>query len=472
MAELFGVATADIDNEYRTEGRKVALAKQMVNGFKMRELIAKMLLLFSRGITAGKLDTFPQLAEQYAKNPARLMGFVLGSISDFCFNMEYVRRITDARWSYCTKADSHRVFYPYLGICPHCVLKVERPINAALGSGASATDEERESRARYFGNKIESHHVGRIGERVIVYILDLLTKSRFPDATTLMVFDDQHDVDAALFFDGIGVLAQIKASPLILLPVVSHLHAPLTDGVHEETGLPAQRKDHTFTGFAAAEHELGLYFSIDDSTMPIGMARAGDNWPYEPLISSLDETLAFKIINNWVSIYLSFEIPKRIREGDDVKRAYLTSGWGSPIDDNKTKAGLARSDNMMKGTYASLKYGAYYVQECQRRSLKTALVANIDPVHQYADYLEKLEDIRWGHNKDFVPEQSPEGNDIYTISAERLTYLFDSVFTFNRQIMNDPSLAASWDLPGFIERLARNELDTFLATWGGLNGAK
>jgi hypothetical protein len=150
--------------------------------------------------------------------------------------------------------------------------------------------------------------------------------------------------------------------------------------------------------------------------------------------------------------------------------AYLTTGWGAPIDDNKTKAGLARSDNMMKGTYASLKYGAYYVQECQRKTLKTALIANIDPVHQYADYLEKLQDIRWGHDRDFKAEKL-HGEDVYSIAADRLAYLFDSVFTFNRQIMNDGALAKVWNMDAFCKDLSTKSLSPFLESWGRLHEA-
>lgn len=468
LTDLFGVSTIDLDNEIRTDNRRVALSKQLVNGFKMRELIARMVLLYGDGLRGNRLADYPALQAEHLANPARLMGFVLGAIFDFAFNMEYVRRITDNRWSYCTKAGDHRVYYPYLGVCPRCILQVDRPAAAVLGIAREASDGEIESRSRYFGNKIESHHVGRIGERALVYVLDMLTKSAFDGATTLMVFDDQHDVDSVFFFNGLGVLAQIKASPLILLPVVSKLHSPLTDGVSATTGLPEQRLDHTFTGFAAAEHELSLYFSIDDSTLPIGKRGPDSNWPYEPLLSTLNEAAVLKIVQNWVAIYLSFEIPKRSRTSEIAKRAYLTSGWGAPIDDNKTKAGLARSDNMMKGTYASLKYGAYYVQECKRKTLRTALVANIDPVHQYAEYLEKLEDIRWGHNSDFTPSTDAGGANTYSIQASKLTYLFDSVFTFNRQVINDPDVARAWNLESFAASLLSGESAAFLRRWGGI----
>jgi hypothetical protein len=468
MCQLFGVATTNIDNDVRASGALVPLTKQMINGPKMRGLIAKMLASFRTSVLSGNASKHPLLAQELERNPGRTTGFVLGAISDLCFNMEYVRRITDARWSYCTQSGDQRVYYPYLGVCPHCVLKVARPVLAALGVALDASEEEKESRARYFGNKIESHHVGRIGERILVYILDLITKSKHADATTILVFDDQHDVDAAFFFEKLGVLTQIKASPLILLPVVSFLAAPLTGSVNAQTGLPEPRKDHSFTDFTSSEHELHLYFSIDNSTLSLGR-RTEEHWPYEPFMTAFTDEQALKIIENWIAIYRSFEIPKKERREIDVKRAYLTSGWGAPIDDNKTKAGLARSDNMMKGTYASLKYGAYYVQECKRRSLKTGLVANIDPAHQYAEYLEKLHDIRWGHSVDFLPNEKAS---VFSIAADKLTNLFDCVFTLNRQIMNDPVLAQAWGFESFFKRLIADSGEAFLTKWGTVPNAK
>lgn len=464
IEELFGVSTDDIDNETRTSGSAVPISKQMVNGLKMRPLIAKMVSLFSIALGQGIPLQYATTKMEFDKNPGRAMGFVFGAISDFCFNLEYIRRVKDTKWAYCSKNGSHRVFYPYLGVCPQCIRNADRPADAALGTKKNAKAGEIESSARYFGNKIESHHVGRIGERVLVYILDLITKSRFPLSKTLLVTDDQHDVDAAFFFEGIGVLTQIKASPLVLLPLVSNLQGQLLAGTDPGTGLPTPSDDHTFTDFTSADHELSLYFSLDNTSIPIG-SRNGENWPYEPLISNLNEEQVLRIIENWIKIYLAFEIPKKQRTGDDIKLAYLTAGWGAPIDDNKTKSGLARSDNMMKGTYASIKYGAYYTQECSRRTLKTALVANIDPAHQYEDYLQKLEDIRWGHSSDFVKTGDSSA---LTIPENKLNYLFDSVFTFNRQIMNDKQLTSAWDLNEFASHLKEGKLHEFLMDWGQL----
>lgn len=379
--------------------------------------------------------------------------------------MEYVRRITDSHWAYCNKDGKPKVFYPYLGVCPRCVLNSASLKDAALGTTKAQTDDEAENRKRYFGNKVGGHHVGRIGERVITFILDLLSKAHDPNARSGLVIDDQHDVDSVFFLSTFALLAQIKASPLLLLPAAIVLTDPLTQGVSEDTGLPLPRANHTFIEMPAAAHDLALYFSLDDTTINLG-PKTGVDFPYESFRTQLTVPTTFKVLNNWLTIYRAFETPKTARTGDAVKQAYLTSGWGAPIDDNKTKAGLARSDNMMKGTYACLKYGAYYGQECMKGTVKAALVSNIDPAHQYAEYLQKLEDIRWGHNKDFSKERGrAKGEERFIIDADKLAYLFDSVFTFNRQILNDENIGKSWSLAEFADKLTSGALDYILTEW-------
>lgn len=458
MTELFGLLTYDIVHEVRANNRRVALARQMVNGVQMRGLIADFLSRVAEAIRAGNLPE--NLRLQYEENRAGFMGLTLGCLSDLCFNMEYVRRITDSRWSYCNEGAEPRVYYPYLGVCPRCVIhKTLR--EASLGSHPTS-NEEAESRARYFGNKVQGHHVGRIGERIITFIIDLVSKAHNPEAVSGLVTDDQHDVDSVFLFDGIAILAQIKASPLVLFPVVVALPESLTDETSPETGLPLPRANHTFVNIPTADKDLALYFSLDDSRINLGPKR-GDDFPYPALREQLTSEVAVSILDNWIRIYRSFEIPKILREGDDIKRGYLTSGWGDPVDDNKTKAGLARSDNMMKGTYACLKYGAYYGQECIRGTIKAALVANIDPAHQYEEYLQKLEDIRWGHDKDFVALQETPVQ--YRIDGDKLTYLFDSVFTFNRQILNDSKTREAWNLEFFANKLIGGSLDEILNGW-------
>jgi len=466
VLELFGVLTYDLASEQRKNGTQPPLRQQMVNGHQMRALIADFVSYLRDGIGSGKIKQYPNLYRDYKKNKGEFIGLALGCLCDLCFNMEYVRRISDHRWAYCNEHGAPRAFYPYLGVCPQCILTADKPHKAALGTIARSdtySEEDVESRARYFGNKIESHHVGRIGERAFAFILDLVVKAHDPNAIIGLVFDDQHEVDAICISQGVMALAQIKASPLVLLPAIVDLSKPLTEGSLERTGLPAPKRSHTFTDIQTAEYDIGLYIPLSNAKIPLG-AKRDDDFPYATFRQQLNVEVTLQLLDNWLEIFRSFEIPKKQRRGDHIRRAYLTCGWGSPIDDNKTKAGLARSDNMMKGTYASLKYGAYYSAECIRRTIRSGLFANIDPAHQYADYLEKLEDIRWGHGQDFK-ELKSRGASRQVIDSDNLIYLFDSVFTFNRQILNDSDMRRLWRLDSFVDKLLKGRLDDILANW-------
>jgi hypothetical protein len=295
--------------------------------------------------------------------------------------------------------------------------------------------------------------------------MDLITKAHDPRATTGIVFDDQHEIDTVFFFDGIATLAQIKASPLVLLPVVVDLNAPLTGANSPDTGLPVEQQRHSFVGIPTATHNLALYLPVADRAIPLGPKNSPD-WPYVTFRQQLDRASTLDLLEHWLRVFEAFAIPKRAREGDQVRLAWLTAGWGAPIDDNKTKAGLARSDNMMKGTYACLKYGAYYSQDCVRGTIRNALISNIDPAHQYEEYLRKIEDIRWGHAPDFVALPGEAGRpQMEVIRSDRLEYLFDSVFTFNRQILNDEHARRAWNLDAFAESLVSNRLADLLAEW-------
>ena len=469
ITDLFGLVTYELAKERRITNRAPVPSKSMVNGVQMRGMISDLLVYLRDGILSGELQKWPILYKEYNNNQDEFIGLVLGCICDLCFNIEYIRRIQDRGWTYCNKHEGPKAFYPYLGICPQCILTVDTPSKAAFHSNrrvAVKTEENAESGAQYFGNKIQSHHVGRIGERIFAFILDIIAKSTDPNAETGLVIDDQHDIDAVVISQGIMTLIQIKSSPLILLPAVVLLPQLLVEGTAEETGLPLPKPSHTFTDIIVAALEIGLYMPLTNTQIPLGK-KTGNDWPYDTFRKQLNVSTTLSLLNNWFLIFRSFEIPKRNRKGDDVRRAYLTCGWGAPIDDNKAKPGLARSDNMMKGTYASLKYGAYYSTECMNRTIRAGLFANVDPVHQYEDYLAKLEDIRWGHKGDFH-ELKSEGSDYVAhqiIDSNKLIYLFDSVFTFNRRILNDSDTRRIWSLQSFMTNLLSGQLDNVLSTW-------
>lgn len=334
IEQLFSVMTFELVEEHRTSGAAIPVAQRMVNGSGMQAVIGKFLENLGDALKKPDLK-YPILRDSYKASPRAFAGLALGALADLLFNLEYIRRITDNKWAYCDRAGDFRAYYPYLGVCPYCILRSTRPIEAALGltradvnttvfSTGQADEtsggevEEVEVRRRYFGNKIQSHHVGRIGERVFVFLLDLITKAHNAKAVTGLIFDDQHDVDAVFFFDGLGTLAQIKASPLILLPCVAQFKKGLTVGHSAETGLPLPRQTHSFFDLATAEQSISLYLPLTDGKIDLG-ATSGAEWPYPTFVKRLNRDLTLDLLNNWFTIYKAFEIPKRLRKEEDIK---------------------------------------------------------------------------------------------------------------------------------------------------------
>ena len=154
---------------------------------------------------------------------------------------------------------------------------------------------------------------------------------------------------------------------------------------------------------------------------------------------------------------------KTLRQGRQIALGYLANGWGDQIDSNKTKPGLSRTDDIKKGTYQLLKYGAYYRDGSPNLAIRGALAANVDPVFLYDDYLAKLVDVRWGRNDKFEPID-PDGAAL-RIAAEDLYFLYDAVLTFNRPSINDPMLREAFDFAAADRALHEGHLDDLLDGW-------
>src|ERR1019366_2847383 len=142
---------------------------------------------------------------------------------------------------------------------------------------------------------------------------------------------------------------------------------------------------------------------------------------------------------------------------------YLANGWGDEIDSNKTKAGLGRTDDIKKGTYQLLKFGAYYRDGSPNLAIRGALLANMDPVFMYKDYMENLIDARWAPAGKF--QSVPDRPDYQEILDRDLFYIYDAVVAFNRPTINDPQLAGCFDFAASERALIAGQLDTLLKSW-------
>jgi hypothetical protein len=422
---------------------------QFLDGALARRLVGTMLRSYKNVQSSPRWKEDPFLAkfgsdgERFAK--------VLSAIFDYATNVEYcstrLNRITDNKWIYCTThtkgqggtdaTAQARVFFSFLKQCPCCCL--------SLGLGARIEGAQ---------HKPASHHIGEISGSLMGMVLVPLLSSHEPPLTYAMVTKQSHSVDAVAFSKDIAVLFEIKASPLVTFPLAADLPRMLK----RETDDGSQDYlNHQLVDFRYDSADLYFFVPHRDGRIPLGRATS-PTWPYEPATEYVAHADGFlDYLSAWGELFEAFSVPKTERAGRIAKVAYLTNGWGDEIDSNKTKPGLGRTDDLKKGTYQLLKYGAYYKDRCKRNALFSALLANLDPVNLWAAYLERLIDVRWTKDE-YVREQAT----VYEVPLERLHYLYEALVALNRPTINEPVLRSIFDFKRSHDALCSGALDTVL----------
>ena len=312
-------------------------------------------------------------------------------------------------------------------------------------------------------HKPTSHHIGEITTTATALILSLICKSAPRPLNIGVIGKQSHDVDAVGWSDDLLVLFEVKASPLVTYPLRTRLAAPYTEDA--ETG-PREIAQHKLIDVDFQTRNLSLYLANLDVDIPLGSV-SGSTWPYPELRRFIQDPQGFlTYFEAWAESLLGYSVPKVQRRGRNVLLGYLANGCGDEIDSNKTKAGLGRTDDIKKGTYQLLKFGAYYRDGSPTLSIRGTLLANLDPLFMYADYMEKLIDARWAPAHKF--SQVPERPDHQQVPGRDLFYIYDAVLAFNKPVINDPLLANCFDFAALDAALQAGGLDAQLAEWEAL----
>jgi hypothetical protein len=473
LKKLFELATTDV------------AFSQYFDGNAAKVLIAEMVSSFRNSLQSERWNEDPILRE-VAKRGEQL-GLFLSCAFDVVSNAEYCHgskpvekakkgkakgasagasrggRLTNSNWIYCSSEKAGiaasfpaRVFYSFLKQCPHC----------SFYHGL-------ESRLSGAQHKPSSHHIGEITTSLMAMLLQVLIEGAAQSLSVAVIDDQNHDVDAMLFSDEMCVLLETKASSLVTFPIGCDLPMPLQ---REVDGEVVEYDQHSLVDFLFADKDLYLYVPHapeGKDRIPLGMVD-GENWPYPPLVAHFsDPDRLLDFLSSWIELYRAFAVPKTERTGRNVKLGYLTNGWGDEIDSNKTKPGLGRTDDLKKGTYQMLKYGAYYKEEAGPSVLFSALLANMDPVNFWKEYLSKLIDVRWTrqgnlHDISAVSDAagiSGIGDKVWAVGDEHLFYLYESIVAFNHIRVNEPRLVELFSLDVAFGRLEGGKLDSLLASW-------
>ena len=414
------------------------------------------------GLVAAGLDAYKQCrgSPEWAAYPvlSALRGgdsrvsLVCAALFDLVCNAEYLRgRMANRNWIYCDRkgGEPPRAYYSFLKQCPKC-----------------CQDRGLEPRISGAQHKPSSHHIGEITTTAMALFVTLLGEAAARPLEVGIVSKQNHDVDMAAWRGDLLVLMETKASPLVSYPARVELSAPYTmsgsDGAEEID-------QHALADIDHADKRISLYLANADSDIPLGRPTDAESWPYPPLrkfISAPEGLL--KYLSAWGEVFLAYRVPKTERSPRQAALGYLANGWGDEIDSNKTKAGLGRTDDIKKGTYQLLKFGAHYRAESPALPIRGALVSNLDPLFLFPEYLGKLIGARWADESRFKPSGKLSG--ILQIPERDLFHLYDGVLTFNRPVLNDPLLKECFDFAALEAGIADGRLDKTLARWADADG--
>jgi hypothetical protein len=423
---------------------------QYIDAKAAASLLASGMKAYRESLTSPRWQT-SSILQRIANSPLKI-NMVFAAMFDMICNAEYIHgRVTNRSWIYCNRDREHgntvpHAYFSFLKQCPKCCQ--DRGLDSRL-SGAQ--------------HKPSSHHIGEITTTATALLLTLLCKTAPKPLEIGVIGKQSHDVDAVGWSNDLLVLFEVKASPLVTYPVRTRLAAPYTEDTDDG---PRELAQHKLIDVDYQSHDLSLYLANLDFDIPLGRAGA-PTWPYGPLrnfISEVDGFLTY--VEAWTEIFAGYSVPKVQRTGRDITLGYLANGWGDEIDSNKTKAGLGRTDDIKKGTYQLLKFGAYYRDGSPTLPIRGTLLTNLDPLFMYTEYMEKLLDARWAPAGKF--SLVPERPDHQQIKENDLFYLYDAVLAFNKPAINDALLSSCFDFQTTQEALCTGNLDSLLNEWEAL----
>ena len=429
IADLERLAEADLtQNEY-------------ICGSGMARLLSNSLRCYAASLSdpLWASDVFLKRAT----DGGRRFHLFLAALFDLACNVEYVHgRLVNSKWIYCHRHGVPRptVYYSFLKQCPSCCLD--------LGL------EKRLSGAQH---KPSSHHIGEITTTAMAMLLKLVMSAAANPLSLAVITKQSHDVDVVAFRDNLLLLLEVKASPMVTFPIGMDLAEPL---MTEAADGRKEFRQHSLVDVPVDYEKLFLFLPHRPTRFPL--PRGADaNWPYSAAAKCFGQSSnLLEYFSGWLELFYAYSIHKTKRNERDEVLAYLVNGWGDEIDSNKTKPGLGRTDDIKKGTYQLLKFGAYYADDGANLPVRGALATNLDPLFLRGDYFDKLADIRWGKGPAFVQD----GTD-WRIADRHLHYLYNAVFAFNEPMTNDQMLTGVFDIAQAEQALISGKLNGLLAEW-------
>jgi len=359
----------------------------------------------------------------------------LPALFDLITSAKYAeRQIANGGWTYCAGSDNEEpaLYFPFLKTCPRCSVKRGyKPITKS--------------------NKPESDPIGEIACDATAHIIAEMLRRLNPNVHIGKISDRQHDVDLVIYDDQIIALGEIKSSPLAVYPLEIKLAASLTEVLD---GISGTMKDHSAATAMLTETNLFLYIPHIETRINLGKATS-TGFPFLKLTEFVSEpknvALLISAWNDLFQVYAQQRKVRVTRKNPADKRKWLLCGCGSTVDDSKNAPGMDRTDDIKKGTYQALKYGAYYKDKCPRRLLRAVLISNLLPLHGFSRYLAEMIKILWTKEQ-YEVELNSEIEEVRAFRTDSVFQLYDALVCLTGSVYNDPWLEENLSYKRFSEK--------------------
>ena len=203
--------------------------------------------------------------------------------------------------------------------------------------------------------KPQSGAIGKLSSEIILRFIEKL----YPQLTEVLAIGGVEFADAILKHEnGMIILAEVKAAPLLTYPFLFDIPTTCLKGNHENVLI-------TNSQLRACDSAIYLH-----NVGTIDLGKVGDAmWPFRPLVNFIMDAKNSKFIDECTSDWLSAKVAYCTKDRQN-KMYYLANASGHPpiiakerdgwpqkesISDGKTSAGMDRTDDIKKGIYQSLK---------------------------------------------------------------------------------------------------------------------
>jgi hypothetical protein len=356
------------------------------------------------------------------------LGILLASAFDLLVAAEYYGMVSHSGWLYCPN-NAPRLFFHFTNCCPRDVINNEFFFNPS--------------------NKPTSGKIGTATSRLLLLLIQRIFQQKGFNETVLK---GTEPVDAVIVNNETKqvLFAEIKASPLVILPISIETQR-LTQEINGET-VNAEHISTVNSNLYGTPIDIFLPAFVngkwEESFYRLGQREnEKDNyWAYKGLINLLNNNDIFfdKYFAFWQEALQAYQpksnenifwltnacgTPSPVPQGWQKRR--VGSGYES-VSDSKTSVGMDRTDDIKKGIYQVLKLGAEGKPLPSEWNYKVGIISNIHPARHFEEYLQSLQDIVWTN------DESGRASFVKDLPLEQRVFnLFDGIIALTKTYSRD-----------------------------------